>query len=126
MNGGGHADHGALPGFDTRYLARTRAQPRAKKSRPAQSNLSVGRVPAVANMVHMQSNLSRAPMRSAARCDLLERRLRRYRPPFQRAVRALAMRHSRVADFAVSFPALLFALAVPRPGLDPTRAIARA
>ena len=36
------------------------------------------------------------------------------------------MRHPRVADFAVSFPALLFALAVPRPGLDPTCAIARA
>jgi hypothetical protein len=33
------------------------------------------------------------------------------------------MRHSRVADLAVSFPALLFALAVPRPGLDPARAI---
>jgi hypothetical protein len=41
-------------------------------------------------------------------------------------VRALAARHSRVADLAASFPALLFALAVPRPGLDPTRAIARA
>jgi hypothetical protein len=36
------------------------------------------------------------------------------------------MRHSRVADLAVSFPALLFALAVPRPGLDPARAIERA
>jgi hypothetical protein len=36
------------------------------------------------------------------------------------------MRHSRIADLAVSFPALLFALAVPRPGLDPTRAIALA
>jgi hypothetical protein len=36
------------------------------------------------------------------------------------------MRHSRIADLAASFPALLFALAVPRPGLDPARAIARA
>jgi hypothetical protein len=36
------------------------------------------------------------------------------------------MRHSRVADLAVSFPALLFALAVPRSGLDPARAIDRA
>lgn len=36
------------------------------------------------------------------------------------------MRHSRIADLAASFPALLFALAVPRPGLDPAPAIARA
>jgi len=35
------------------------------------------------------------------------------------------MRHSRVADLAASFPALLFALAVPRPGLDPEPALAR-
>jgi hypothetical protein len=41
-------------------------------------------------------------------------------------VRALAARHPRVADLAASFPTLLFALAVPRPGLDPARAIARA
>ena len=35
------------------------------------------------------------------------------------------MRHSRIADLAASFPALLFALAVPRPGLDPAPALAR-
>ena len=74
----------------------------------------------------MRSNLLRAPVRGFARSDLLERRFRRYCPQFQGAVRALAMRHSRVADLAVSFPALLFALAVPRPGLDPARAIERA
>jgi hypothetical protein len=74
----------------------------------------------------MRSNLLRAPVRGSARPDLLERRFRRYCPQFQGAVRALAMRHSRVADLAVSFPALLFALAVPRPGLDPARAIERA
>jgi hypothetical protein len=34
------------------------------------------------------------------------------------------MWHSRIADLAASFPALLFALAVPRPGLDPARALA--
>jgi len=33
------------------------------------------------------------------------------------------MRHARIADIAVSFPALLFALAVPRPGLDPALAL---
>jgi hypothetical protein len=35
------------------------------------------------------------------------------------------MRHARIADLAKSFPALLFALAVPQPGLDPARALAR-
>ena len=34
------------------------------------------------------------------------------------------MRHSRIADLAASFPALLFALAVPRPGLDQAPALA--
>lgn len=73
----------------------------------------------------MTSNLVLAPRRGAARSDLLERRLRRYHPRFQGTVRALAMRHSRLADLAASFPALLFALAVPRPGLDPAPALAR-
>lgn len=36
------------------------------------------------------------------------------------------MRHPRIADLAASFPALLFALAVPQPGLDSARAIAGA
>lgn len=73
----------------------------------------------------MTSNLLRVPRRDAARFDMLERRLRRYHPRYQGAVRALAARHSRVADLAASFPALLFALAAPRPGLDPARALAR-
>jgi len=72
----------------------------------------------------MTSNLMLAPRRGAGRSDLLERRLRRYHPRFQGAVRGLAMRHSRIADLALSFPALLFALAVPRRGLDPARALA--
>lgn len=72
----------------------------------------------------MTSNLLLAPRREAARSDLLERRLRRYHPRFQGEVRVLAMRHSRIADLAASFPALLFALAVPRPGLDPAPALA--
>ncbi|MCP3473310.1 hypothetical protein NLM33_23635 [Bradyrhizobium sp. CCGUVB1N3] len=56
---------------------------------------------------------------------MLERQLRRYHPRFEGAVRALAMRHPRIADLAASFPALLFALAVPRAGLDPAHALAR-
>lgn len=73
----------------------------------------------------MTSNLMPAPRRGAGRSDLRERRLRRYHPRVQEKVRALAMRHSRIADLAASFPALLFALAVPRPGLDPAPALAR-
>jgi hypothetical protein len=71
----------------------------------------------------MTMNPVLAPRREASRSDLLERRLRRYHPRFREAVVELAMRHSRVADLAVSFPALLFALAVPRRGLDPTFAL---
>jgi hypothetical protein len=73
----------------------------------------------------MIANLLPAPRREAARSDLLERRLRRYHPRFQRAVRSLATRHPRIADLAASFPALLFALAAPRRGLDPAPALAR-
>jgi hypothetical protein len=74
----------------------------------------------------MRSNLLRAPVRSSARSDLLERQFRRYCPRYQGAVRALATQHLRVADLALSFPTLLFALATPRPGLDSACAIERA
>jgi hypothetical protein len=40
-------------------------------------------------------------------------------------VRLLAARHTRIADLAASFPALLFALALPRAGFDPAPAIAK-
>ena len=73
----------------------------------------------------MTSNLMLASRREAGRSVLPERRLQQYHPRFQGSIRALAMRHSRIADLATSFPALLFALAVPRPGLDPARALAR-
>jgi hypothetical protein len=45
--------------------------------------------------------------------------LDRYAPRHKVAVKALAARHERIADLALSFPALLFALAVPRPHFDP-------
>jgi len=64
------------------------------------------------------------PVQGSARSDLLERQFKRYCPRYQGAVRTLATHHVRVADLALSFPTLLFALAVPRPGLDPTCAIA--
>ena len=72
----------------------------------------------------MPSLVLLAPRQAAGHSDLLERRLRRYHPRFQGAVRTLALRHPRLADLAASFPALLFALAVPQARLDPARAIA--
>ncbi len=66
-----------------------------------------------------------ASRRVATRSALLERQLRRYHPHVQGRIRALAVRHTRLADLAASFPALLFALAVPGTGLDPARALAR-
>ena len=73
----------------------------------------------------MTSNILTASRREAERSALLERQLRRYQPHVQGKVRALALRHARIADVAASFPALLFALAVPRTGLDPAPALAR-
>jgi hypothetical protein len=75
----------------------------------------------------MHSNVQRAGCaQSTSRPDLVERRLRRYDQRFQERVRALAGRHRRLAELAVSFPALLFALAAPRRGIDVARGIARA
>lgn len=67
---------------------------------------------------------ARVSARGAARVAALERRLERYQPPYRSRVRALAARHPHLRDLARSFPALLFALAVPRPGVDVARAIA--
>lgn len=66
---------------------------------------------------------ARANGRGRARPDLLERRLARFQPRFRPRVLALAARHPRLKDLGLSFPALLFALAVPRAGFDPTRSI---
>jgi hypothetical protein len=59
-------------------------------------------------------------------CALVERRLRRYSAAAQTAVQAVARTHVRVADLAVSFPVLLFALAMPRREIDPACALAAA
>jgi hypothetical protein len=68
---------------------------------------------------------ARADERQRARPDLLERRLQRFHPRFRARVAAVAARHSRLADLAASFPALLFALAVPRAGFDREHVCAR-
>ena len=72
----------------------------------------------------MTSHLLLAPRREPVRSDLRERRLRRYQSRVQSRVRVCAMRHPHLADLALSFPALLFALAVPRRGFDPEPALA--
>ena len=60
-----------------------------------------------------------------ARNHRLDRQLARFAWRHRAAVSALAARHSRLADLAFSFPALLFALAVPRRNFDPAWTIAR-
>lgn len=51
--------------------------------------------------------------------------LARFAKPYRSAISRLAARHPRLADLAISFPALLFGLAMPRRGFDPEPAIAR-
>jgi len=56
---------------------------------------------------------------------LIASRLRRFAWRHREAVSVLTRRHPRLADLALSFPALLFALAVPRPRFDPEPVIER-
>jgi hypothetical protein len=64
----------------------------------------------------------RGGLRSRARVD---RQLARFPKSFRREVEALARLHPSLADLAVSFPALLFALAAPRFGFTPGPVIQR-
>jgi hypothetical protein len=64
------------------------------------------------------------PRHAQPRNVMIERRLRRYSSSAQERVRAVAQRHRRLADLALSFRPLLFALALPRLGHDPEPAIA--
>jgi hypothetical protein len=68
---------------------------------------------------------ARADERVRARPDLAERRLVKYQRRFRPQVLSLAARHPRLKDLALSFPALLFAVAVPRPGYDCEHVCAR-
>ncbi|MDP3739838.1 MAG: hypothetical protein Q8R02_20795 [Hyphomonadaceae bacterium] len=68
--------------------------------------------------------LARASPR--VRDDCITSRLGRFTWRHRAAVSSLAGRHARLADLAVSFPALLFALAVPRRRFDPEPVIERA
>ena len=51
--------------------------------------------------------------------NVIERRLERFSEKHRVTLKTLAARHATLADLALSFPALLFALAVPRAGFDP-------
>ena len=53
-----------------------------------------------------------------ARAATIEQRLSQFRAEVRPRVRAVARVHPWVADLAVSFPALLVALAIPRKGVD--------
>jgi hypothetical protein len=66
----------------------------------------------------------RVTARAEHTCARVERRLRRYPSAVQTAVRASARVHPHVADLAVSFPALLFAVATTRRDADRARLIA--
>lgn len=57
--------------------------------------------------------------------NLKERRLARFSDRHRATVETLARRHLYLSDLAVCFPALLFALAVPRRGFDPEPVIKR-
>ncbi|HWA00928.1 MAG TPA: hypothetical protein VG841_11510 [Caulobacterales bacterium] len=76
--------------------------------------------------MHKSSFELRAPVAATARAraERVEARLRRFPKPINAHVRTLAARHARLADLAVSFPALLAALGAPRRGLDAERVIA--
>lgn len=58
-----------------------------------------------------------------ARETLIESKLARFRPEVQPRVRRLAALHPWIADLALSFPALLFALAAPRNAADAKAAL---
>lgn len=78
--------------------------------------------------IAMSSQAKAAARQRAARgvapCRDLQKQLKRFGRTVRPAVGCLASRHSRLADLAFSFPALLVALAVPRLGFCPAEAIA--
>ena len=68
----------------------------------------------------MNSTLAKTgERRNAPTRALIERRLARFDVRYRDRIRALAGQHSRLADLALSFPALLFALATPCARFDP-------
>ena len=67
----------------------------------------------------MTSQALRARAEARGGAPSIARQLQRFRPEIQDAVAVLAARHERLADLALSFPALLVALAWPNARFDP-------
>jgi hypothetical protein len=83
-------------------------------------------VPAHADLNRMKSNgFVAAACRVSKPSRTPESQMQRFLPRHRRAVQALASRDTRLADLAVSFPALLFALAIPRDRFAPEALIDR-
>ncbi|MEZ5957795.1 MAG: PcfJ domain-containing protein [Hyphomonadaceae bacterium] len=64
-----------------------------------------------------------APAPARPRAALIETRLSKFRAAVQPRVRALAAEHIWIADLALSFPAVLFALAFPRRDISADNAL---
>jgi hypothetical protein len=73
------------------------------------------------NVLHVRARRA-AAVRTSSRA--IFRALDGFCRPYRRQIARMAARHPALADLAVTFPGLLFALAVPRPGADPSRAVA--
>lgn len=71
----------------------------------------------------MHAPLARLGGCADARAVRVEHQLNRFHPKVRPRVVALARRHPWIADLAVSFPALLFALAYPRVGVCSRRTV---
>lgn len=69
-------------------------------------------------IAHAKQAEPRAGVAAAPSANFAECRLRKFRPEVQSRVRSLAARNAWIADLSLSFPALLFALAFPRAGID--------
>ena len=57
-------------------------------------------------------------MSAAHRASMIEQRLKRFAPGYRANVVMAASRHDRLADLALSFPALLFTIAAPQTGVN--------
>src|SRR5262245_33793239 len=73
----------------------------------------------------MLTKTLRASTQAGALTLHLDRQLGRFAERFRHSVHRLALRRRYLADLAVSFPALLYALAVPRRGFHPEPVITR-